>query len=931
LKRIDKIYDYIFQASKILDKDKLLIQKGFSAQEIGDTLDILRNNVSKELNTLCREKKIIKIKNRPVLYFDRKCLEDILSIKLSEDLEELSDINSLIDAQKEVIEDYSPFNDLIGANTSLKNQIEQAKAALLYPPNGLHTLIVGSTGVGKSLFANIMYEYSKYIKKLPEDAPFVIFNCADYANNPQLLLSYVFGHIKGAFTGAEKEKEGIVSKADGGILFLDEIHRLPPEGQEMVFYFMDTGTYNKLGETDRTRKANVLLIGATTEDPNSTLLKTFVRRIPITISMPDFDERPIDDQIELIHYLISKEAQRVNKTIKISAEAIKALIGSTSFGNVGQLKSNIQLACAKGFLNCINTDESIDINLNLLPPNIKNGILILSNKVHENATAWNIIPNTITIQPDGNKTFLETDAYEPPFNIYSIIEDKTSALQEEGMSEDEIKNFITTDINLHLKQFYAKFKNDIHRREGLLKIVDSDIIDFAEEIKTLAENRLNKKLNERFIYATSLHFSALFNRIKKKTVSFSSPIELPSTINSKEYAVAKEIHSLIEKRYNLAIPPVEIEYLALLLTSIQESSYQERVGIVVAAHGSSTATSMVAVAKKLFDADNILAVDMPLEMTPSDILETVIEKVKAVDEGKGVLLLVDMGSLNTFGDLITEKTKILTKSVDMVSTPLVLEAVRKCSLCDTDLNSVYSYLVTDFRGYTNKLITDEVATTDGVIVTICSTGKGAAIKLKELVQDIIDNITTDDINIIPIGLDNLNKSISHISNSNKIIAFIGIKNPDMGIPFISIEHLIDGSGEKILKNLIDGKAIIAPNNKAENQIVLKTLCKQSLREMLTFLNPEKICSLLEDFVITIEKALCINYENSNKLRIMLHVACALERMIIDDSLVYKESPDTLNKNNLSALKKASLIFKNSLSISLTNDELYYMVDMLNQY
>ena len=67
---------------------------------------------------------------------------------------------------------------------------------------------------------------------------------------------------------------------------------------------------------------------------------------------------------------------------------------------------------------------------------------------------------------------------------------------------------------------------------------------------------------------------------------------------------------------------------------------------------------MVAVAKKLFDADNILAVDMPLEMTPSDILDTVIEKVKTVHEGKGVLLLVDMGSLNTFGDLITEKTKI---------------------------------------------------------------------------------------------------------------------------------------------------------------------------------------------------------------------------------------------------------------------------------
>jgi len=931
MKRIDKIYNYILQNSKSFDKNKLLEHKGFSAQEIGYTLDILRNNVSKELNTLCRENKLIKIKNRPVLYFDKKCFEDILSIKLPDDLEEVSDINSLIETPKGTIEDHSPFNYLIGANTSLKNQIEQAKAALLYPPHGLHTLILGGTGVGKSLFANIMYEYSKYIKNLPEDAPFVVFNCADYANNPQLLLSYIFGHIKGAFTGAEKEKDGIVSKADGGILFLDEIHRLPPEGQEMVFYFMDTGTYNKLGETDRRRKANVLLIGATTEDPNSTLLNTFIRRIPITIAIPNFDERPIDDQVELVHYLISKEAQRVNKTIKISAEAIKALIGSTSYGNVGQLKSNIQLACAKGFLNCINTDEPIDIDLNLLPPNIKNGLLAFSNKSKDNATAWNIIPNTITIQPDGNKTFFETDAYEPPFNIYNIIEDKTSALQEEGMDDDDIKNFITTDINIHLKQFYAKFKNDTHRREGLLKIVDKDIVDFAEKIKVLAESKLNKKLNERFIYATSLHFSALFNRIKKKTVSFSSHIDLPVPINSKEYEVATEIHALIEKRYNLSIPPIEIEYLALLLTSIQESSRQERVGIVVAAHGSSTATSMVAVARKLFDADNILAVDMPLEMTPSDILESVIEKVKAVDEGKGVLLLVDMGSLNTFGDVITERTNIITKSVDMVSTPLVLEAVRKCSLFDTDLISVYSYLLTDFRGYTNKVIAEEAKDVDGVIVTVCSTGKGAAIKLKELVQDIVDNITTNNINIIPAGLNNLSKSINNISKNHKIIAIIGIANPDMGIPFISLENLIDGSGEKTLKSIIQGKPIVNSNNKSENQIVLKNLCKQSLREILTFLNPDKIYALLEDFVTSIEKSLCINYENPVKLRIMLHVACALERMILNDGLEYRESPDTLNKNSLSALNEASLVFKKSLSISLTKDELYYMVDILNQY
>lgn len=931
MKRIDKIYNYILEKSKNFDRNILINTKGFSAQEIGTDLDILRNNVSKELNILCREKKILKIKNRPVLYFDRKLFQDILNINLPDDIEEIYDINTILCSQEiSVTKEPSPFSYLIGYNTSLKNQIEQAKAALMYPPNGLHTLIIGSTGVGKSLFANIMYQYAQYIKKLDSNAPFVVFNCADYANTPQLLLSHIFGHIKGAFTGAEKETDGIVAKADGGILFLDEIHRLPPEGQEMVFYFMDTGTYNKLGETERKRKANVLLIGATTEDPSSSLLNTFIRRIPITIAIPNFNERPLEDQFKLTKFLIAKEAQRVNKPIKISSEAIRALIGSTSYGNVGQLKSNIQLACAKGFLNSINSSDIIDINLNILPSNIKNGIVYFSNHIKNNNDTWNLIPNSLTINPTDNRQFIETDSYEPSFNIYNIIEDKSSALQEQGMSDDDIKNFITTDINLHLKQFYDRFKGDLHNRDGLLKIVDKSIVDFSEEIREIAEKELCRKLNEKFIYAISLHLSALLNRIKKKSASFSDNVNLDISVNSKEYEVAQKIHGLIESKFNITIPTVEISYIALLLSSINEISAQNRVGIVVAAHGTSTASSMVAVAKKLFDTDNIIAADMPLEKSPSDMLEDVIEKVKIVNEGKGCLLLVDMGSLNGFADVITEKTNILTKSIDMVSTPLVLEAARKCSLFDTDLLSVYSYLLTDFRGYNTGSINVVASEANEAIITICSTGNGAALKLKELVENIIKTSSNKDIKVIPIGLKNLDESITHISKTKKIISLIGIKNPNMGIPFISIEKLINGSGEKLLRNLIEGIPC-SDNDFKDKEIVLETLCKQTLRETLTFLNPDKIYYLLDKFVSVLETSLNTNYENSMKLRIMLHTAYALERILLKDGLIFKDSIDTLNSQRLDALKKANLVFKNSISLSLSNDEIYYMVDIIQEY
>lgn len=175
------------------------------------------------------------------------------------------------------------FAQFIGNNASLFPAIEQAKAAVFYPPNGMNMLILGETSVGKSLFAELMYQYAKAIGKLPAQAPFVIFNCADYANNPQLLLAQLFGCKKGAYTGADEDKVGLLEKANHGVLFLDEVHRLPPEGQEIFFTFIDKRIFRRLGETQVERTASVRIFSATTEEPDSSLLHTFNRRFPMVI------------------------------------------------------------------------------------------------------------------------------------------------------------------------------------------------------------------------------------------------------------------------------------------------------------------------------------------------------------------------------------------------------------------------------------------------------------------------------------------------------------------------------------------------------------------------------------------------------------------------------------------------------------------------
>lgn len=312
---------------------------GFEATTIGIEADVSRSNTSKELNSLLIEKCVVKIHGKPVYFIDRLRLEEVLGFRLRDDQLEIKSIDVLIHL-KEESKKKNPlftdiFNDIIGADGSLKLAIKQAEAAILYPPKGLHTLLIGATGVGKNNFSEIMYKYALESGTISANSEFIIFNCAEYADNPNLLLSQLYGYVKGAFTGAEKERDGLIEKANGGIILLDEIHRLPAEGQEMLFMLMDKGNYRKMGETEGTRKSNVRFICATTEDINSSLLKTFLRRIPMVIKIPSLSERNLTERFQLIKQFFSEESKCVKVPIRVHKAVIKDLLAYKCQGNIG--------------------------------------------------------------------------------------------------------------------------------------------------------------------------------------------------------------------------------------------------------------------------------------------------------------------------------------------------------------------------------------------------------------------------------------------------------------------------------------------------------------------------------------------------------------------------------------------------------------------
>ena len=113
---------------------------------------------------------------------------------------------------------------------------------------------------------------------------------------------------------------------------------------------------------------------------------------------------------------------------------------------------------------------------------------------------------------------------------------------------------------------------------------------------------------------------------------------------------------------------------------MNEKYTEKKIGVLILMHGTSAATDLANTANQLLNVDHAVGLNMPLSQSVGDTLEKATELIQKVDQGKGVVILSDMGSLNMFGDIITKKTGIPTKTIKMVTTPMVIEATRKSLL-----------------------------------------------------------------------------------------------------------------------------------------------------------------------------------------------------------------------------------------------------------
>jgi sigma-54-dependent transcriptional regulator len=230
-------------------------------------------------------------------------------------------------------------NGLIARSPAMKSVLELvAKVA----DSHVTVLVLGETGTGKEVIARLLHATSSR-----RDAPFVAQNCA--ALPADLLESELFGHRKGAFTGAIADKQGLFAAADGGVLFLDEIGDLPLGLQSKLLRVLQDGEVRPLGATTGQRH-DVRVIAATNVDLRSRVADgrfredLFYRISVFPIVLPPLRQRPDDISALADHFLAQFRQQRGTPAIRITPEALDVLLQYKFPGNVRELRNIMERA-----------------------------------------------------------------------------------------------------------------------------------------------------------------------------------------------------------------------------------------------------------------------------------------------------------------------------------------------------------------------------------------------------------------------------------------------------------------------------------------------------------------------------------------------------------------------------------------------------------
>ena len=841
---------------------------------IADNLHLSRQIVTHYLNQLFDEGKVKKTDTRPTYWYIEK---EEQNAPVEEEL------------------DSEVFDSMIGATGSHKKIVEMCKASVSYPPNGLPILIIGESGVGKSYIAKLIYSHALQTGSIDKKAPFVVLNCADYANNPELLSATLLGYKKGSFTGADSDKTGLLQEADGGYLFLDEVHRLSFENQEKLFVFMDTGQYRPLGDS-KWRHSNVRFIFATTENPQEVLLETFRRRITLQITIPNITERPLQERLELIETFYQEEASKIKKNLIISSGAVKMLCFSKFPGNIGRLRNLIQVSCAEAYFKHGKEDNLLISESELIHAGGDIPVNTDGLQAHRNME--------ISIVWDQPKDYIKQECYD---EHHSEIMDLYHKIENASWSQ--------------IDQFYLNFRailrkinpahNNLTEERFFMQICKDILIRYGVKMNDSCGKELY------LLYA-------IFNQMPlEKEQEWKIKAYFEQACPRAFYVANRIIVEL--KKYELQLED-NLSFLFALAIHEYISESLELNGLI-AAHGDTTASSIAKVVNQACGTFIMEGIDMPMDTTLDQTVEKVQDYLLHSAKGKGLILLVDTGSLSSMYTKIKNNLSGDLLIINNVSTAIALDVGLKMlghgsfEQIAESTNRINSFDVQFFEGLSK----------DKNIIISCMSGVGIAEKIQEIMKKTLGDCGLDFVTMeYKKLLDLLDENESKNFDQTLMILTTSPLHDGISTPWLSVYDILDGRGEETLWNALS--SIVTPEQfESLKKEFVRFFTIEGIVSRLQFLNPAVVIQDVEMILHRYEDYYKLEMSGHIRLNLYMHIAFMFERLMTADDTDDEGEPTNPNQKELYRISK--IVFQDvekKYHIHIDNYELSILYELLNK-
>lgn len=891
----EEVYGYLERISRGFLTSDL---KRFTANDISEALNISRNLASQYLNELVKEKRALKVNSRPVYFFHRRNVE--LDSQVQFDTCVFSGMDEFLIKRREKSR-RQDFQKAIGCCLSLGACIEQCKAAVHYPPNGLPVLLVGEPGTGKAFLSRLMFEYGKNQKAIRKEGRYIAVDCREYRENERGILKGLYG---------EGEEKGWIVKAAGGMIFFDGIDSLPPSGQEAILAYLEAGNHSPaLAQEAAIPEAR--LVFATSKQPEEALFKALARRIPIVVPVPSLRDRTIDEKEEMLVAFLRREGKRMGVEVSVSKQAFCCMMEFPFENNIGQLKACVTSCCAGAYLE--KQDDRIRIQAYHLPDAVLEGL-----KLH-------------TEFQDGK--MIDMSSYSKDDSSGQALEYFQMMLEEYAAYRKGRQAFFAmlARVEQYVNEFYDYLiygQKLVNVRIRAYEQLIGQIFETVGETCGLSMTKKHSYLAARCLYIQLRGDRLLEGWLKNNSRELEEALAVLSANMAKEAQVAQRIVGLIKENLDLEVNLLNQFLLTINVISRRETLHTSMTAGIILSHGYSTASSIADAANQIVGKRVFEAIDMPLNVKSEEIAAALERQLERCAVCRDVILMVDMGSLEQIHQEMKRLSNMNIGIINNISTALAVDigmGIHANLDMETILRQACEHNVCTWRIINN-------AKKEDAVLFSGENGLDMAEKIKEL---IVKSAGAEvPVRFMAYDYHRLlrNGRRDEVFGNYRVKCIIGLFNPEIqGVPFIALEDIISMRAARQMEQVF-GEYLDRDSLELFKKNMLKNFTLQNVVESLTILNPDKLLDEVEQAVLRLSRITGQKIEERIITGLYVHLCCLVERLVTKTPIERYGDLEGFEQENRGFIEQAREAFwdiSNHYKVELPVSEIAYMYDYIH--